>query len=512
MSGSANKFRTSREAEDGLRALHKKTDLPFNLLCRLAWSRSLSVDQPVDLSKLEITGKEFNRYSVTGDYDELFKCLTAEHTGKRLSDDDFFSGYFKAHVDRGVALLEKDLLECESVDAFWAKVLRELPTTTAPGSQATISATSVIDVTAGEEVGTAQPVVCSLNTATNPHIAVVGIPGSGKTQFIMKVLADIRSRFPSVNFIFLDYAKGDVAGDSRFVQATGARVYQLPEKTIPVNPFILSSYNRSSIRFSAEEKVESISSYEHLGPIQKGMLSKAIEAAYDERAAQDLQYPDFELVERHLRRLYEEDGKSEDTLTETLRKLTNFHLFPTLAESNLLESKLYEQTLIIDLHALPALRELVAFFVIEKLYRELKEAPEARVDPKTGARELRSLLVIDEAHNYLPKNNHFLEKLIREMRSKGLAIVLLSQSPDDFAQKHFDYTELLEFVFVLKCVADRPQQVQKLIRCRLETAKAIVPKLANLPSPECYTRGITHAGNEYTHMRAAQFYLTYRDR
>src|SRR5438874_47271 len=280
---------------------------------------------------------------------------------------------------------------------------------------------------------------------------------------------------------------------------------------MPVNPFILDSYDRTSVRFSAEEKVESIDSYEHLGPVQKGLLSKAIEAAYVERASEDLQFPDFEIVERQLRRLYEEEGRSDDTLTETLRKLTSFHLFPTISESSLLGEPLAEQTLIIDLHELPALRELVAFFVIEKLYRELKNAPEAEVDSKTGARRLRSLLVIDEAHNYLPMNNIFLEKLIREMRSKGLGIVVLSQSPDDFDQRHFDYTELLEFVFVLKCVANRPQQIQKLIRCRLETAKTIVPRLANLVYPECFTQARTRSSGEYTHMRAAQFHMAYRD-
>jgi DNA sulfur modification protein DndE len=269
--------------------------------------------------------------------------------------------------------------------------------------------------------------------------------------------------------------------------------------------------NLSSIRFSAEEKVESISSYEHLGPVQKSLLSKAIEAAYEERATEDQQYPDFEIVERHLKRIYEEEERNDDTLTETLRKLTSFHLFPTLSESNLLDGALYEQPLIVDLHALPALRELVAFFIIEKLYRELKSAPEAPIDPKTKSRELRTLLVIDEAHNYLPMNNHFLEKLIREMRSKGLAVVLLSQSPDDFSQRHFDYTELLEFVFVLKCVADKPNQIQKLIRCRAETAKMLAPRLANLQYPECYTKTLTRSGGEYTHMRAAQFHVAYHE-
>lgn len=511
MSNSVNKFRTSREAEDAFRILQRKINLPFFLLCRLAWSRSLTIKEPVDVSHLDITGKEFNRYSVTGNYDNLIKALTTEHAGSKLSDEVFFGGYFKAHVDRGILLLEKELAASDSIDTFWSNLLKGLPTPVSSSPQPAAGSANIISLNVGEEVGTGEPVICSLNTATNPHIAVVGIPGSGKTQFILKLLADIRSKNPAVNFIFLDYAKGDVAGDRKFVQVANAHVYTLPDRTIPINPFILNSYSRSSVRFSAEEKVESISSYEYLGPVQRGLLAKAIEAAYDERASQDPQYPDFETVERQLKRLYEEEDRNDDTLTETLRKLTSFHLFPTLAESSLLEGALFEQSLIIDLHALPALSELVAFFVIEKLYRELKEAPEAPVDPKTNARQLRTLLVIDEAHNYLPMNNHFLEKLIREMRSKGLAVVLLSQSPDDFAQKHFDYTELLEFVFVLKCVADRPQQIQKLIRCRSEIAKTLSPRLANLPYPECFTKALTRSAGEFTHMRAAQFHVSYRE-
>jgi DNA sulfur modification protein DndE len=511
MSGSVSKFRTSQEAEDAFRTLHKRLNLPFHLLCRLAWSKSLTVEKPVDTTNLEITGKEFNRYSVTGEYDHLIKALTSEHAGIKLSDEEFFGVHFKAHVDRGVLLLQTELLEADSIDAFWSNLLRGLPDPVDDSQKVSSGTTNPINVTVGEEVGTGAPVICPLNSATNPHMAVVGIPGSGKTQFVLKILADIRTKHPSVNFIFLDYAKGDVAGDKKFVRATNARVYTLPDKTIPINPFILSSYNLSSIRFSAEEKVESISSYEPLGPVQKGLLAKAIEAAYEERAAQDQQYPDFETVDRNLKRIYEEEGRTEDKLTETLRKLTSFHLFPTLSEHSLLESPLYEQTLIVDLHVLPALRELVAFFVIEKLYRELKEAPEAPVDPKTNTRQLRTLLVIDEAHNYLPMNNPFLEKLIREMRSKGLAVILLSQSPDDFAQQHFDYTDLLEFVFVLKCVADRPNQIQKLIRCRAETAKMLTPRLANLPYPECFTKAMPRSGGEFTHMRANQFHLSYRD-
>src|SRR6266851_1477238 len=187
MSGSVSKFRTSREAEDAFRTLHKKVNLPFNLLCRLAWSKSLTIEEPVDVSHLEITGKEFNRYSVTGEYDDLIKALTTEHAGIKLSDEEFFGSYFKAHVDRGILLLQNELLETESIDAFWANLLRGLPSPVDSSRQAPSGATTIVNVIVGEEVGTGEPVICSLNTATNPHMAVVGIPGSGKTQFILKI-------------------------------------------------------------------------------------------------------------------------------------------------------------------------------------------------------------------------------------------------------------------------------------------------------------------------------------
>lgn len=497
-------------AEDGLRSLQKKTQLPFNILCRLAWSRSIQLREPLNVDRPDITGKEFNRYSVTAEYDDLMKAITAQAAGAKISDEDFVGKYLKAHVDRGTALLVQDLEGTGSLDAFWSRLLQNIPRYSPLTARAPASTVKVINVNVGEEVGTGEPVICSLNLATNPHAAVIGIPGSGKTQFAKKLLADVRKESRSVNFIFLDYAKGDVGGDQSFLNATGARVHTLPDRPFPVNPFILNSYDETSIRFSAEEKVESISSYEHLGPVQKGLLSQAIEAAYGERRGEDVSYPDFDIVNRQLLLLYEQGGRSEDTLTEVLRKLTTFHLFPTLTEGTSLLDSLSEQTMVVDLHRLPALRELVAFFIIEKLYRELKDAPEAAVDPNTNARELKTLLVIDEAHNYLSKNNIFLEKLIREMRSKGLAVILLSQSPDDFDQKHFDYTELLEFVFVLKCTANRPQSIQKLIRCRLETARTIAPRLANLNYPECYTQARTRSGGEYTHMRAAQFHLGHR--
>jgi len=63
------------------------------------------------------------------------------------------------------------------------------------------------------------------------------------------------------------------------------------------------------------------------------------------------------------------------------------------------------------------------------------------------------VIVIDETHHFLKskKRVKILEDMIREIRSKGASVILLSQSPDDYEQADFNFLELLEFDFVLGC-------------------------------------------------------------
>ena len=61
------------------------------------------------------------------------------------------------------------------------------------------------------------------------------------------------------------------------------------------------------------------------------------------------------------------------------------------------------------------------------------------------------LVVIDEAHNYLSQKNMFLQRIIREGRSKGVVVFFASQSPNDYQQKFFNFQELLEFAYIFQC-------------------------------------------------------------
>jgi hypothetical protein len=127
---------------------------------------------------------------------------------------------------------------------------------------------------------------------------------------------------------------------------------------------------------------------------------------------------------------------------------------------------------------MPVLKELVAYLVIERLYKEMAAMPDSPV--QDAMRAIRSILVIDEAHNYLGQKNPFLQRIIREGRSKGIVVFFASQSPSDYQQDFFNFQELLEFAFVFQCDGVTKPSVQKILGCSSSTASDLQTEIARL--------------------------------
>lgn len=142
-------------------------------------------------------------------------------------------------------------------------------------------------------------------------------------------------------------------------------------------------------------------------------------------------------------------------------------------------SPLHTARWVVDIHELGGLKEVTAFTLIEQLYREMRNLPESEIDSATGLRHIRCVLVIDEAQYYLKAKNRFLQGIIREGRSKGFAVMLMCQSPDDFDQPDFDYTEQLQFTFMLQCKTE-PKAVQRLLGVSREEAKRVANELGSM--------------------------------
>lgn len=106
----AFKIKTSKKTEDIISRLELSHNLPCYTLVKLAMALSLRSKKPLEESdfKTNTLGRELNRQTITGDADIMYKCLMELYAQKHLSDEEFFPGHVKAHIDRGMILLEQE--------------------------------------------------------------------------------------------------------------------------------------------------------------------------------------------------------------------------------------------------------------------------------------------------------------------------------------------------------------------------------------------------------------------
>ena len=121
----------SEDIDNKLRTLKIRTGLTPNLLCRMGFCLSLSEPGIPDVQLYSDTqAREFNRYTLTGQYDLFFFSLLRE----RLLEDGLdteasLEPQFKAHLSRGVGLLYQRVKNLEDVSSvvFEAQRSKQLP-------------------------------------------------------------------------------------------------------------------------------------------------------------------------------------------------------------------------------------------------------------------------------------------------------------------------------------------------------------------------------------------------
>lgn len=95
------------EASERLNTLKLRTGLTPNILCRFGLCLSLREAAIPDPSVYDNKGLEFNRSTLTGDYNALFEALLRErYAGDGIDvEGKETPEYFRAHLNRGVLLL-----------------------------------------------------------------------------------------------------------------------------------------------------------------------------------------------------------------------------------------------------------------------------------------------------------------------------------------------------------------------------------------------------------------------
>ena len=91
-----------------LKTMKSRTGLTHQYLCRLGFCLSLTEQGHPDPESYDERGIEFNRYTLTGEWDRLFVAYLREWIAlEDPAGPDDESAWFRAHVNRGLTLLQR---------------------------------------------------------------------------------------------------------------------------------------------------------------------------------------------------------------------------------------------------------------------------------------------------------------------------------------------------------------------------------------------------------------------
>jgi len=510
-------FKTSLEAKNNLEALRRSTGMRPNFWARVALCYSLSLPNTPDDAGLDSGGQEFPRDVFFGKDEPILLALIRQRHRGHIDDESELPRLVKLHVERGVRFLAAEYERMNRRgDEFVLSVLRLLEQPTAvPGAGGAptpvlTGANFELLVTVGHELKTGESTTYSLNApGHSPHIAVMGRTRSGKTRTGLSLLWTLSAQArQGLTCLIFDYAKGDIANNQDFVRHMEANVIRVPDAVIPHAPLGVESDDEKTIKLAARRLVDTVKAVVRIGPKQSDACLKIVKEAYSRALGGELgpgaglegvlSPEDIKGIKEYshsqrkpgvdLRDIlavaeesYEAQGLKPDSLLAALREFCEFPLFAPVGQN--IRDGLFDRNHVIDLSRVPeGLRKLAVFLALDSVYARIMNEPDSPLDGR-GFRRMKLLIVIDEAHNYLECRQPTLEKLIRESSSKGVGIILLSQSPDDFDQPKYNFAREMGLTVVFSCVVERPRMLEALLGGDIDPQK-----LSQLPPGIALTR------------------------
>ncbi len=266
----------------------------------------------------------------------------------------------------------------------------------------------------------------------SPNIALMGQAGSGKTRTMLNLIQQVYKQ-TNVPVILLDLGKGDLANNAELVKALNAKVLQIPEQAIPLDMFKRTTEADSAahilqgFRDSFERSMQS-----KPGAKQLDAFREALKPLFQNQEEITIQN-----IKSALDRYYNENKIKTDSVMATINDLIQFKLFEPVSSP----PEFFNQNWIITFgHAQETTKKLASCLLIDVLHNYMKCCQDAPTDNE-GHRGLRLILAIDESKSLLANRHPGLSNLLRLHRSKGLCVMLASQSPDDYEGAADDYLE-----------------------------------------------------------------------
>ncbi len=423
---------------------------------RLCIGRSLAEISPIQFSKYN---GENVKTGIDGKIlfgDEIDLWISLFILNESFNNNNVFEDLKKViemHWNRGSILLKADFLDlkedADRMAGFLVEFLpkfdnipKDLGSTIIP-REIRLKVGSISQLTeSGEGID-----FCINGQGIAPHIALMGKIGSGKTTTGIQIAEELISK-AGIPFIIID-PKGEFnknGGHGKNIRKFRDNVnfIEIGSEPIPLEFLPKSDVSSFSINIATSALRDSFAiTCNNTGEVQLNMLSSAIEKTIRISRNRDLS----SIKDNYVKEL-ENGKKPQDSIYSRLNELTKNNIFVPDMDSK----EFFKQSWVLSLNKIPSdeLKKITLLIFLDTYKNYILGLGESSVDG--GFRELTNLLVIDEARRILSnKKYQSLIDLLRQGRSKGQVVMLLSQDPSDFDGHTEDFTTQLGTVISFAC-------------------------------------------------------------
>lgn len=330
-----------------------------------------------------------------------------------------------------------------------------------------------MEIRFGDTLSDGEPILWYPNDTErvfHTNIGIIGTMGTGKTQFTKSLVTQLyRSAGDNydgspLGILIFDY-KGDYnETKADFVRAANARV--LKPYRLPYNPLAL--HRTEAFRpllpvHTANQFNATISKIYNLGAKQQQRLRKCILEAYDRQGIDrydcdtwNRPAPTFEQVWQILSAAAEADGLQPDSLYHAMDTLHQFCLFEENPRRACSLDQLLRGVVVIDLSGYDRqIQSLIVAITLDQFYAQMQKNGSSRTDGRY--RQLRSLILVDEADDFMRQDFPSLRKIMKEGREAGVGVILSTQSLTHFIGGDDDYSRYV-LSWIVHNVSDLKQK------------------------------------------------------
>lgn len=301
------------------------------------------------------------------------------------------------------------------------------------------------------------------NKVMHTNTGIIGTMGTGKTQFTKSLITQLNANSSKnignekLGILIFDY-KGDYIKED-FVNKTNAKV--LNPYHLPYNPLALDATENSKPMLplhTANDLKETISNAFNLGNVQKQRLRDVIVEAYEDKGINKANKESWTRTPPTLGDVCDiylsSEKNSQDSLYAAISNLSEFEIFEPDATKTQSLYSLIEGVVVINLSGYDeSIQNLIVAITLDAFYTQMQR--HGHSDINGNLRQIKKMILVDEADNFLSKNFNSIRKILKEGREFGVGTILSTQFLNHFATSENEYSN-----YILTWVIHRVNEIK----------------------------------------------------